>query len=79
MRHCENWNVLEREVLDYWLDNKINPVDGHQLDTLLTSPGWCGLKHRDSSSECIVKSECICYTCPHNSLPMGQGFNGQGA
>lgn len=36
----------------------------------------------DDSSYCALKSKtidpCVCYTCEHNTMIFGYGFNGQG-
>ena len=70
MRHCEHWVISP---------NKAEVERVH----LMASPGCCvgqGTGKRDLKKyRGRYISECVCYTCPHNTLVLGQGFNGQGA
>jgi hypothetical protein len=80
-RHCDNWRVMEPSLLSVCLNDKELLADGHAFDVITCSPGYCikDKKNVDVNRGVVYTSESNCYTCKKNTLPMGQGFNGQGA
>ena len=87
-RHCKHWQST-KEYYEQFTDDLLKswPFDltwrkDVELGQSIASPGAClGQPYHQDLNKYRGKtiSECICYTCPHNTLPMGQGFNGQGA
>lgn len=84
-RHCEHWESWGAEQHFEQSDrmNKLSnsePLPEKIRDliregfSLIASPGHCKAVDNDH-----VISECVCYTCPKNTLTLGYGYNGQGA
>ena len=76
MRHCYHWYSDEMEFGVFMDDLKEIDPKMYDVYRLMTSPGSC--KKKKSKHPYAIISECICYTCPHNTLVLGLGFNGQG-
>lgn len=63
-RHCNHWVPIIHE-------------------STVASPGGCVGQSKDRKDLEKYRgkriSECVCYTCPHNTLVLGYGYDGQGA
>ena len=83
MRYCDHWEPIDEvgiaSIKNLWRhSNPTKPLPNKAFDVLHSSPGTCDLSINNSGVMEVV-SECRCYTCPKNTLVLGQGFNGQGA
>lgn len=77
MRHCKQWHPIvafnATEYVDMRQSHNLS-IDWKFVDRmdLLASPGWCEAQHkRLNKHRGQILSECVCYTCPFNTLQMG--------
>ena len=75
-RNCDHWASVHNGYIKY--DPKT--CSDEDIEKFESDYGWCLCSKRTGHSKTFkLEHVAICYTCKHNSLIMGYGFNNQGA